>query len=75
MFHLIASTDCGQYLAAFEYVRPGYVSKFSLFIALGHVDLTGSPDAACMYRTSASKIGRSYALYADRVFCFLSVVW
>ena len=55
---LIIYTECGQYFAAFEYFSPGHVSKFPFFIALSHVDLTGNHDAICMYRTSASKLGR-----------------
>ena len=71
----IVSTARGKYLVAFEYVSPGHVSKFPLFIALNHVDLTGNPDAACLYLTSASTFGRSYALYTERVVCLLSIVW
>ena len=56
---LIAPTLCGQYLAALEYVNPGPVSKFPFLIDLSHVDLTGNPDEACIYRTSDSMIGRS----------------
>ena len=48
--------------------------KIVLFISLSHVDLTGNPDATCMYRTSASTLGTSYALYSDIV-SFLFVVW
>ena len=62
-------------MAAFQYVRPGHVSKFPPFIALIHVDLTGNPDVACIYRTSYSTLGISYALYAERVDCLLYVVW
>ena len=46
-------------------------------IALDHVDLTGNPDAACMYLTSASTLGRLYVLSADLLvllisgFCFV----
>ena len=64
---LIVSTARGQYFAAFEYFSPVYVSKFSFFIVLSHVELTGNPDAACMYRTSSSTPGISYALYAEGV--------
>ena len=74
MCPLIVSTARGQYLAALEYVSPGHVSKFPLFIALRHVELTGNPDYACMYRTSASTLGKSYAVYAERVVFLLSVV-
>ena len=74
MCHFIVSTARGKYLAAFEYVSPGHVSKFPLFIALSHVDLTGDPDTAFMYLTSASTLGRSYALYSEKVVCILSVV-
>ena len=75
MCSFVVSTSCGKYLAAFEYVRPGHVSEFPLFIALSHVDLIGNPYAACMYHTSASPLGISYSLYAERVLCLLSVVW
>ena len=75
MCPLIVSTECRQYLAPFEYVSPGQVSKFPLFISLSQFDLTRNPDVACMYRTSASKIGRSYALYSERVAWVISVVW
>ena len=61
-------------MSAFEYVSPGHVSKFPLFISLSHVDLTENPDAACMYLTIDSTLGRSYALYSERVVCLLSVV-
>ena len=37
--------------------------------------MTGNPDAACMYHISAYTLGRSYALYSERVVCLLSVVW
>ena len=70
---LIVSTACGQYFAEFDYVSPGHVSKLPLFIALSHVDLTGNPDVACMYRTSASTLGRSYALYTEVVVCLFGV--
>ena len=75
MCPFIVSTACGKYLAAFEYVRPVHISKFPRFISLIHVDLTGNPDDACMYRTSDSIVGRSYAPYAERVVCLLSVFW
>ena len=55
---LMISTVCGQYLAALEYVNPGHVSKFPFFIALSHVDLTGSPAGACIYLTRASILVR-----------------
>ena len=74
MCPFIVSTSRGQYLAVFEYVRPGYVSKFPLFIALSHVDLAGEPDAACMRCTSAYTLGRSYALYAEIFVCLISAV-
>ena len=69
MCPLIFSTAWGQYFAVFEYVSPGHVSKFSFLIALSHVDLPGNHTAACMYRTSASTIGRLYALCAEGVVC------
>ena len=75
MCPLIVSTARGQYLAALEYVSPGHVSKFPLFIALSHHELTGNPDSACMYCTSASTLGRSYALKYERFVCLISVVW
>ena len=53
---------------------PGHISNFPLFIALSHVDLTVNHDAACMYRTRASTMGISYALYAERVVSLLSGV-
>ena len=71
----IVSTARGKYLAAFEYVRPGHVSKFPFFIALDHVDLTRNPDAACMYLTSSSTLGRLYVLYAAKVVHLLSGAW
>ena len=74
MCDLIVSTAHGKYFSALEYVSPGHVSKFPFFISLSHMDLTGNPNAACMYRTSASTLGRSYALYDERVVC-LFVVW
>ena len=37
------------------------------------MDLTGNPDAACMYRTSASTLGRSYTLFAEGVVCLFGV--
>ena len=37
--------------------------------------MTGNPDAACMYLTSASTLGRSYALYAKLIVILLSGVW
>ena len=70
---MIISTARGQYFAAFEYVSPEHVSNFPFFIYLSHVDLTGNPDAACMYPTSASTLGRSYALYAEGVVCIFGV--
>ena len=72
---MIVSTARGEYLALFEYVTPGKLSKFPLIAALSHVDLTGNPDDAYMYRTSDSMLGISYALYADIVVYLLSVVW
>ena len=75
MWPLIVSTAYGQYLAAFEYVSPGHVSKLPLFIALSHIDLNGNPDAACMDCTSASTLGRSYVLYSERIVCLLSILW
>ena len=73
MFPLIISTACGQYFAVFEYFGSGHVSKFPSFIALSHVDLTGNPSATCMYRTSASTLGRSYALYSEGVIFLFGV--
>ena len=64
MCPLIVSTARWQYLATLEYVSPGHVSKFPLYITLSHVDLTGNRDATCMYCTSASALGISYTLYA-----------
>ena len=55
---LIVSTARGKYFAALEYVNPGHVAKFTFLIALSHVDFTGNPAAACMYRTKASTLGR-----------------
>ena len=75
MCPFINYTHRGQYLAAFDYVRPVYVSKYPVFIFLRHVDLTGNPDAACIVCISASTLGRLYALYSDKVVCLLSVVW
>ena len=75
MLPFIVSTARGKYLAAFVYVRPDRFSKCPLFIALSHVDLTRYPDAACMYRNIASTIGRSYALYDNRVICLFYVFW
>ena len=59
------STACGQYFSTFDYGSPGHVSKLTFFIALRHVELTGDLDVACMYRTSASILGRLYELYAE----------
>ena len=67
MCPLIVSTARGQYFAAFEYVSPDHVSKIPFLIDLRHVDLTGNPAAACMYRTSASTLGRLYELCAEGV--------
>ena len=77
MCPLIVFTACGKYFAALEYVSSGHVSKFPFFIALSHVDFTGNPAAVCMYHTSASTLGRSYALYAEEVLCIfgLCVIW
>ena len=73
MCHLIFSTACVKYFAALEYVSSGHVSKFPFFIALIRVDFTGNSDAACMYRTSASTLDRSYALYAEEFVCIFGV--
>ena len=59
IFPLIVSTACGQYLSVLWYVNPGHVAKFSSFIALSHVYLTGNPSVVCMYRARASILGRS----------------
>ena len=75
MLPFIVSTAREKYLAAFVYVRPDRFPKCPLFIDLGHVDLTRYHTTACMYRTSASTIGRSYTLYADIVICLFSVLW
>ena len=75
MWHFIVSTSCEKYFDTFEYVRPGHISKFALFIALSHVDLTGNPYATFIYLTSASTLGRSYAMYAERVVFLISGVW
>ena len=64
---LMVSTARGQYFDAFEYVSSGHVAKFSFSIDLSHVDLTVNHAVACMYRTSASMIGISYALCAEGV--------
>ena len=69
MCPLMVSTAQGQYLAEFEYFSSVHVSNFSFLIALSHVELTGDPTAACMYRTSASTLGRSYALCAEVIVC------
>ena len=73
MCPLIVSNACGQYFASFEYSSPGHVSKFPFLIYLSHVDLTGNPTTACMYRTSASTLGRSYALCSERFVCLFGV--
>ena len=73
MCTLIVSTACGKYFAALEYVSSGHVSKFPFLFALSHVDFTGKPVATCMYRTSASTLGRSYALYAEEFVCIFGV--
>ena len=73
MYPLIVSTARGQYFAALDYVSPGHVSTFPFFIALSHVDLTGNPAATCMYRTSASTLGRLYALCTEVVVCIFDV--
>ena len=75
MVPFIVSNACRQYLDAFEYVSPGQVSKFPIFISLSHVDFNGKPDAACMYRTSSSTLGRSYALYTKIVVLLLYAFW
>ena len=59
IFPLIVSTACGQHFAAFDYVNTGHVAKFPFLIDLSHVDFTGNPAAACMYRARASTLGRS----------------
>ena len=74
MCPLIVFTERGQYLSEFQYISPGHDSKLPFFISLSHVYLTGKPDAACLYQTSASSLGRSYALYAERVRCIF-VLW
>ena len=70
---LIVSTDCGKYLASFEYVSPGHVAKFPLLIALSHLYFTWNPVTACMYLTRASKLGISYALCSAGVIRFVVV--
>ena len=40
-----------------------------------HFELTGKLDATCMYRSSASMLGRLYKLYSERVVFLLSGVW
>ena len=65
------SIDCGKYLAAFEYVTPGQVEKLPYFVAISQVCLIRKLADACRYLMSASMIGISYALNADRVACFL----
>ena len=67
MCPLIVSTARGQYFAPFEYISSVHVSKFPFLIYLSRLDLTGDPAAICMYFTSASKIGRSYALCSEEV--------
>ena len=73
MCPLIVSTECGQLFSAFEYVSPDHVSKLPFFTALSHMYLTGNPDAAWMYRTSASTLGISYALYDEVVVCIFGM--
>ena len=82
MCTFIALTSRQKYLAAFEYVRSGHISKFPLFIALRHVDLNGNHDASCVYCTSVSTLGRLYALYTEivaflpyRVYCSRSFLF
>ena len=51
------------------------MSKFPDLIALSQVCFVGNPAAACRYLTSASTLGRSYALSAHSdVLFFLCVV-
>ena len=59
--------------AALDYVSPVHLAKFPFLIALIHVDLTGNPAAACMYHTSDSTIGISYALCAAGVVFLVDV--
>ena len=40
---------------------------------MSHVDFPGNLAASCMYQTSASAFGRSYALYAEEVVCIFGV--
>ena len=56
---LIVSTARGQYFAALEYVNPVHVENFPFLISLSYVYFTGNPDAACMYCTRDSTLGRS----------------
>ena len=58
------SSDSGKYFLTANSVSPGHVAKYLDLIALSQVDLVGKPAAAaaCRYLTSASVLGRSYAL-------------
>ena len=49
--------------------------NFLFLLPLGHIDLTGNTDSACMYQTSASTIGRMYALYTAIIVHLLSGAW
>ena len=63
--------DCGKYLSAFEYFKPGQVEKLPAFMAFRQVDLIGKPAAAGRYLTIASTLGRSYVLNAEIFVCFV----
>ena len=45
--------------------------KLPTFIDFSQVDLIGKPYAACRHITSASTLGRLYAMNAERVACFI----
>ena len=49
--------------------------NFPFLSPLVHIDLTGNTDSACMYQTSASTIGRMYALYTAIIVHLLSGAW
>ena len=67
------STAHEQYFSALEYASPGHGAKFPFLIALSHVDLTGFLAVACIYHTSASTLGRLYALCAAGAVCLVYV--
>ena len=68
------SSDFGRYCFTLSQFKPGQVMKFPDFIDFSHVDLTVNPAAACKYLTTASTLGRSYALLHSK-YCPVLQFW